>query len=52
MAGFGLWLRAEGVSASRLERTLAWAEEGDSDPVRADARRVVRQALQLAQAGR
>jgi hypothetical protein len=51
VAGFGLWLRGEGVPASAMESLLAEAGS-DGDPGRADTRRLVRQALDLAAARR
>lgn len=47
VAAFGLWLRGEEVSTSTLEAVLAGAG-GDEDPGRADTRRLVRDALDLA----
>jgi ribosomal protein L12E/L44/L45/RPP1/RPP2 len=47
VAAFGLWLRGEEVSASTLEAVLAGAGV-DEDPGRADTRRLVREALDLA----
>jgi hypothetical protein len=51
VAAFGLWLRGEEVTASSLESILATAGS-DEDPGRADTRRLVRQALDLAAARR
>ena len=47
VAAFGLWLRGEEVTASSLESVLA-AAGSDEDPGRADTRRLVREALDLA----
>lgn len=52
MAGFGLWLRDEGVSASDLEEMLDRAAAVDGDPVRADARSLVAESLKLVESGR
>jgi hypothetical protein len=51
MAAFGMWLRGEGVDAAALEEILRQAG-GDEDPGRADSRRLVRQALDVAAGGR
>ena len=51
VAAFGIWLRGEGIDSATLERILR--ESGsDEDPGRADTRRLVRQALDVAAAGR
>lgn len=51
VAAFGMWLREEGIDSVKLERILR--ESGsDEDPGRADTRRLVRQALDIAAAGR
>lgn len=47
VAAFGLWLRGEELGAATLEAVLAAAGE-DEDPGRADTRRLVREALDLA----
>jgi hypothetical protein len=52
MAGFGLWLRDEGVGAEPLAQLVEAAATQDSDPVRRAARRVVGEALALADTGR
>jgi hypothetical protein len=44
LAGFGMWLRDEGVSAADLRSILDAAEE-DSDSVRTEVRRMMRAAL-------
>jgi hypothetical protein len=51
VAAFGLWLRGEGIDDSRLTQMLASAGD-DPDPGRADSRRLIRQALNLAEAKR
>ncbi len=51
MAAFGMWLRGEGVEAAAMEEILRQAG-GDEDPGRADSRRLVRQALDVAAGGR
>lgn len=51
IAGFGMWLRGEGVDAAGLEGILKGAGS-DEDPGRADSRRLVRQALDVAAGGR
>lgn len=47
VAAFGIWLRGEGIDDSRLREILASAGE-DSDPLRADSRRLVGEALDIA----
>jgi hypothetical protein len=47
IAAFGLWLRGEELGTTTLEAVLA-AAGGDEDPGRADTRRLVREALDLA----
>lgn len=51
VAGFGMWLRGEGVDAAGLDGILNHAGS-DEDPGRADSRRLVRQALDVAAGGR
>lgn len=51
VAAFGLWLRNEGVDRSGMIAILE-AAGGDEDPGRADSRRLIRQALDVAAAGR
>lgn len=51
IAGFGMWLRGEGVEAAALDGILSLAGS-DEDPGRADSRRLVRQALDVAAGGR
>jgi hypothetical protein len=51
VASFGLWLREEGVDRSAMVAILD-AAGADEDPGRADSRRLLRQALDLAAAGR
>jgi hypothetical protein len=51
MAGFGLWLRDEGVTSRNLRKMLDGSAD-DPDPVRAEVRRVVREALELSKAER
>jgi hypothetical protein len=51
MAAFGIWLRGEGMDAAGMESILT-AAGSDSDPGRADSRRLVRQALDIAAGGR
>jgi hypothetical protein len=47
LAGFGLWLRGEGVDNDGLRRLLELAKDGQ-DPVYTDVRRMMREALVLA----
>lgn len=47
VAAFGMWLRGEGIDDSRLREILANAGE-DPDPLRADSRRLVGEALEIA----
>jgi hypothetical protein len=51
MAAFGMWLRGEGVDTAGLEAILREAGS-EEDPGRADSRRLVRQALDVAAGGR
>ena len=51
VAGFGMWLRGEGIDAAGMEEILKDAGS-DEDPGRADSRRLVRQALDVAAGGR
>lgn len=51
MAAFGIWLRGEGIDAAGMESVLKNAGS-DSDPGRADSRRLVRQALDVVAGGR
>lgn len=51
IAGFGMWLRGEGVDAAAMEGILKGAGS-DEDPGRSDSRRLVRQALDVAAGGR
>ncbi|MEP4079371.1 hypothetical protein [Haloferula sp.] len=51
LAGFGMWLRNEGVSTAEMRRTLE-ATSGDQDPVRGDIRRMMKEALKLANSKR
>jgi hypothetical protein len=51
VAGFGMWLRGEGIDAAGLAGILKGAGS-DEDPGRADLRRLARQALDIAAGGR
>jgi hypothetical protein len=51
MAAFGMWLRGEGLDAAGMEAVLKGSGV-DEDPGRADSRRLVRQALDVAAGGR
>lgn len=51
LAGFGLWLRGEGVDASQL-REMLQAASSDSDSVRSEIRRMMNSALKLADSER
>jgi hypothetical protein len=51
MAAFGIWLRGEGIDSAGMEEILKKAG-ADADPGRADSRRLVRQALDVAAGGR
>lgn len=51
MAGFGMWLRGEGIDPAGMEGILKSAGR-DEDAGRADSRRLVRQALDVAAGGR
>jgi hypothetical protein len=51
MAAFGMWLRGEGIDAAGMEAVLKGSGV-DPDPGRADSRRLVRQALDVAAGGR
>jgi hypothetical protein len=51
VAGFGMWLRGEGVDTAGLGEILKGAGS-EEDPGRADSRRLVRQALDIAAGGR
>ncbi|MEM9238039.1 MAG: von Willebrand factor type A domain-containing protein, partial [Verrucomicrobiota bacterium] len=51
LAGFGMWLRGEGVTATNLRGMLEISVD-DPDSVRADRRRVISEALKLAESER
>lgn len=51
LAGFGMWLRGEGVTDDQVGAMLVEAE-ADADPVRAELRRVMSEALKLADSER
>ncbi|MFC7336067.1 von Willebrand factor type A domain-containing protein [Haloferula chungangensis] len=51
LAGFGMWLRGEGVGDDQLRSMLA-AAAADKDPVRAEVRRMMAEALKLAHSER
>lgn len=50
VAAFGMWLRGEGIDDRRLTEMLAKAGnvDADADPVRADSRKLMREALRIA----
>ena len=51
LAGFGMWLRGEGVTADQV-RSMLLDSSSDSDPVRGDLRRMIDEALKLADSER
>jgi len=51
LAGFGMWLRGEGVTTDQMGAMLLDAK-ADADPVRAELRRMMSEALKLADSER
>jgi hypothetical protein len=51
LAGFGMWLRGEGVTSNQVDAMLLDAK-ADADPVRAELRRMMSEALKLADSER